>query len=147
MNEFAAVEIHLPKEFQKEFHAFCLTRVEGSRNDPEESPFPRMVDMWFLAMCLAVKEGISPDFKRKGETYNAIPGSVFGSDPWRSDVIMLLAIAHTGDVEISVNPREMIKIANAYAIAGLPRLIHILNDRTGDTALDHISDFLVDITT
>ena len=142
MNEFGAVDIQLPEEYREYFHAYCLTRTEGTRNNPEDSPFPRMVDMWFLALCLAVKEGLSPEFQTKGKTYKAIEGSVFGSDPWRSNALMLLAVAHSEDVAVASNPHEMMRIANAYAIAGLRRLIGILNERGGDVALDYLSDFV-----
>ncbi|GAY20164.1 hypothetical protein SFOMI_0686 [Sphingobium fuliginis] len=80
-----------------------------------------MVDMWFMALCLAVKEKIKPDFDHKGPTYKAINGDVFGSDLWRSNALMLLAIA------------------------GLPRLIAILEERGGDTALDYLSDVIEDM--
>jgi hypothetical protein len=37
------------------------------------------------------------------------------------------------------------RVANAYAIAGLPRLIAILEERGGDTALDYFSDVIEDM--
>lgn len=146
MNAFASTDIFLPVKFQEYFHAYCLTRTEGSQNNPEHSPFPRMVDMWFLALGIAVKEGLKPVFDTKGKTYKAIEGVVFGSDTWRSDALMLLAISHTGDVEITDKPHEMMRIANAYALAGLPRLIAILDEREGDTALDYLSDIVSEMT-
>lgn len=145
MNEFASTSIHLPETFKEYFHAYCLTRTEGSHNAPEDSPFPRMVDMWFTAICIAVKEGLSPEFKMKGNTYKVIEGTVFGSDSWRSNTLMLLAISHTGSVEVTGQPHEMMRIANAYALAGLPRLISILEKREGDTALDYLSDAIVEM--
>ena len=142
MNEFAGIDIQLPEEYREYFHAYCLTRTEGSRNNPEDSPFPRMVDMWFLAMCIAVKEGRTPVFDRRGKTYKAIEGVVFASDTWRSDALMLVAIAHTNDVAVTSDPNEMLRIANAYALAGLPRLIAIFDERGGDVPLDYLSDFV-----
>ena len=146
MNAFATTDIFLPEKFKEYFHAYCLTRTEGSRNNPEDSPFPRMVDMWFLALCIAVKDDLKPEFIAPGKNYKAIEGVVFGSDSWRSNALMLLAIAHTGDVEITDKPHEMMKVANGYALAGLPRLIGILNEREGDTALDHLSDLVEEMT-
>jgi hypothetical protein len=143
MNAFAGVDIQLPEKFQEHFHAYCLTRTEGGRNNPENSPFPRMVDMWFLAMCIAVKEGLKPDFDTSGKTYKAIEGVVFASDPWRSNAIMLLAISHVGEIDIAERPHDMMRIANGYAVAGLPRLIGMLNERESDTALDYLSDEIV----
>ena len=142
MNEFVGVDIQLPENYREHFHAYCLTRSEGTRNSPEDSPFPRMVDMWFLAICIAVEEGLSPVFDPQGETYKAIEGAVFSTDPWRSNALMLIAIAHTGDVAVIAKPHEMMRIANAYALAGLPRLIGLLNGREGDVALDCLSDFV-----
>ncbi len=101
--------------------------------------------MWFLAMCIAVKENLTPDFGPHTDTYKAIEGAVFGSDPWRSNAMTLLAMAHTDGVEIVSNPNEMIKIANAYAISGLPRLIALLEERGGDLAIDHLSDLVVEM--
>lgn len=146
MNAFGGTDINLPEKYQDYFHAYCLTRTEGSRNNPEDSPFPRMVDMWFLAACIAVKEGLKPDFETKGKTYKAIEGAVFGSDTWRSNALMLLAISHTASVDVTDKPHEMMRIANAYALAGLPRLIAILEEREGDTALDYLSDIVSDMT-
>ena len=146
MNAFAGADIHLPDKFQEYFHAYCLTRTEGSRNDPEDSPFPRMVDMWFLALCIAVKENLTPELDAKGKTYKAIEGVVFGSDSWRSNALMLLAVAHSGEVEIADKPHEMMRIANGYAMVGLPRLIAILDEREGDTALDYLSDIVSELT-
>jgi len=140
INAFGNVDIHLPEKYKEYFHRYCLTRIEGSRNNPEDSPFPRMVDMWFLALCIAVKEGLAPVTQMQGPTYKAIEGAVFGSDPWRSNAMMLLAIAKVGDVKIASDPNEMVRIANGYALAGLPKLISLLEERGGDTALDHLSD-------
>jgi hypothetical protein len=146
MNAFASTDIILPEKYKEFFHAFCLTRSEGSRNNPEDSPFPRMVDMWFLALCIAVKEGLKTRAdNNKGETYKAIEGVVFGSDNWRSNALMLLAIAESNDVKITDRPHDMMRIANAYALAGLPRLLYILGERGEDTALDYLSDFIEDL--
>ena len=146
MNAFAGTDIQLPEKFQEYFHTYCLTRTEGSRNNAEDSPFPRMVDMWFLALCIAFKENLKPALESRGKTYKAIEGVVFGSDSWRSNALMLLAIAHSGKVEITDKPQEMMRIANGYALAGLPRLIAILEEREGDTALDYLSDIISDMT-
>ena len=60
MNIFSGLQIELPEKYKEFFHAFCLTRLDGSVNSPENSPFPRMVDMWFTALCIAVKNGLDP---------------------------------------------------------------------------------------
>ena len=142
MNVFSGLRIDLPIKYKDYFHAFCLTRLDGSVNSPEQSPFPRMVDMWFLALCIAVKDGLTPNFDLSGKTYKAIEGTVLGSDNWRSDALLLLAIGHTGNADVLDKPNEMMKIANAYAMAGLPKLIGILEARGGDCSLDHLSEYI-----
>ena len=99
-NYFGNADIHLPEKYREYFHRYCLTRVEGSRSNPEDSPFPRMVDMWMTALCLAVSEGLKPTFEESGPTYKAIEGAVFGSDPWRSNALALVAIAHEGKADV-----------------------------------------------
>ena len=139
-NYFGNTDVHLPTKYQEYFHRYCLTRAEGSKNSPEDSPFPRMVDMWFTAVCLAIYEKLKPSLEDSGPTYKAIEGAVFGSDPWRSGALALIAVAYTGKTDVVANPNEMIRIANGYALAGLPQLIRLLEDRGGDTALDHLSE-------
>jgi hypothetical protein len=34
----------------------------------------------------------------------------------------------------------MLRIANGYALAGLPELLTLLREREGDTALDYLSE-------
>ena len=142
MNSFAWISIPIPEKYRDYFSTYCLTSVAGSTNNPEHSPFPRMVDMWFLALCIAVKDGLTPNFDLSGKTYKAIEGTVLGSDNWRSDALLLLAIGHTGNADVLDKPNEMMKIANAYAMAGLPKLIGILEARGGDCALDHLSEYI-----
>ena len=144
-NSFGNVDITLPENFREHFHQYCLTRSQGSRNDPEGSPFPRMVDMWFLAVCIAIHEGLSPAELPRTATYKAIEGAVFGSDPWRSNAMMLIAIAYTGDVDVTTDPNTMMRLVNGYALAGLPRLVSILEERGAETALDHLSDAIEEI--
>ena len=139
-NYFGNTDIQLPEKYREYFHRYCLTRVEGSKNSPEDSPFPRMVDMWFTALLLAVKEGLKPSLDESGTTYKAIEGAVFGSDAWRSSALALVAISHEGKADVVSNANDMMRIVNGYALAGLPRLIRILEERGGDTARDHLSD-------
>lgn len=145
MATFASVDIHLPDHYKEYFHTYCLTRAEGTRNNPEDSPFPRMVDMWFFSICLAAHEGLTPDFNSSSKKYKAINGDALLSDSWRCNALMLLAISHTKDIEIADNPPEIIKIANAYANVGLPRLISLLKSKGNDDALDYLSDLVVDM--
>ena len=87
-----------------------------------------MVDLWFLAVCVAARLGLEPYDMTKQETRKIIDGSIFGSDPWRVHTLMLIAIGKTGDVEIVSDPRKMMTLANGLAVAGLPSVIEMLKD-------------------
>ena len=94
----------------------------------DQSPFPRMVDLWFLALCVAARLNLEPVEIAKYETRKIIDGSIFGSDPWRVHTLMLVAIGKTGDVQIVSEPRKMMTIASGLAVAGLPKVIEMLKD-------------------
>ena len=61
-------------------------------------------------------------------TYKIIEGSIFGNDPLRIHSLMLIAIEKTGDVEIVSAPRRVMAIANGFAVAGLPKVVEMLQD-------------------
>lgn len=127
-NPFQTIDLSVPVEFRESFSKYCQTRTEGARSIIDQSPFPRMVDMWFLAVCIAAREGLQPDDINKYDTYKIIEGTIFSSDPWRINTLMLLAIGITGDVEIVNKPRQIMTLANGLAIKGLPRVIEMLQD-------------------
>jgi hypothetical protein len=87
-----------------------------------------MVDLWFLAVCVAARRGLEPADISKYETKKIIDGSIFGSDPWRVHTLMLLAIGQTGDVQVVAEPRRMMTLANGLAVAGLPKVIEMLKE-------------------
>lgn len=122
-NPFQAIDINVPIEFHESFTRYCQRSA-----DPiiDQSPFPRMVDLWFLAVCVAARLGLEPSDMTKQETRKIIDGSIFGSDPWRVHTLMLIAIGKTGNVEIVSDPRKMMALANGLAVAGLPNVIEML---------------------
>ena len=87
-----------------------------------------MIDLWFLSVCVAARLDMKPADINKYNTRKIIDGSIFGSDPWRVDTLMLIAIGMTDDVQIVSEPRKIITLANGLAIAGLPRVIEMLKD-------------------
>lgn len=124
-NPFQAIDINVPVEFHESFSRYS----QSSGNAViDQSPFPRMVDLWFLAVCVAARLGLKPADIGKYETKKIIDGSIFGSDPWRVHTLMLIAIGKTGDVQIVSEPRKMMTLANGLAVAGLPKVIEMLKD-------------------
>ena len=128
-NPFQAIDINVPVEFHESFTRYCQ-RSADSKID--QSPFPRMVDLWFLAVCVAARLGLEPSDITKHDTRKIIDGSIFGSDPWRVHTLMLIAIGKTGDVEIVSDPRKMMALANGLAVAGLPNVIEMLKDGSAE---------------
>ena len=87
-----------------------------------------MVDMWFLSVCIAARLELDPADITKRDTTKIIDGSIFGSDPWRVHMLMLIAIGKFGDVQIVSEPRKMMALANGLAVAGLPEVVEMLKD-------------------
>lgn len=129
-NPFQGIDISVPAEFHDEIGRYCQTG--GGRAVVDNSPFQRMVDMWLLSACVAARLGLEPIDLPKGETVKIIDGSIFSSDPWRIHALMLLAIAHTGEVEIVGEPRRIVTLINGFAVAGLPKVIAMLKSGDGD---------------
>lgn len=128
-NPFQGIDISVPEEFREKFHQYCQT---GGRAVIDQSPFPRMVDLWFLAVCVGARLGLKPAELGNIDTYKIIEGSIFGNDPWRVHTLLLIAIAQTGDVEIVSEPRRIMSLANGLAVAGLPKVIEMLKDGEGE---------------
>ena len=137
-NPFAGLDVMVPEDYRKHFDSY-VQRREGKAARPEHQPFARNVDMWFAAICIAVRKGLKPQ-GATGKSYKAAEGVVIGSDEWRPIALTLLAIAEADDASIVDRPGEMLRIANGYAVAGLPELLEILETRGGDTALDYLSE-------
>lgn len=138
-NPFATADINIPEDYREHFDTY-VQKKEGRHAQALHQPFARNVDMWFFAICLAVKKGLKPE-PHSGKTYKAAEGSVLSTDPWRATILTMLAIAESeNDVSIIERPGEMLRIANGYALAGLPQLLELLSERGGDTALDYLSE-------
>ena len=124
-NPFQALDINVPVEFHEAFTRYCQRSADAVI---DQSPFPRMVDLWFLCVCVASRLGLEPADITKYDTRKIIDGSIFGSDPWRVHTLMLIAIGRSGDVQIVSEPRKMMALANGLAVAGLPKVVEMLKD-------------------
>ena len=129
INPFQAIDVNVPVEFHETFTRYCRRSADSVI---DQSPFPRMVDLWFLSVCVASRLGLEPADITKYETTKIIDGSIFGSDPWRVHTLMLIAIARTGDVQVVSEPRQMMILANGLAVAGLPKVIEMLKEGDGE---------------
>ena len=123
-NPFQSMDVSIPIEWHEYFAKYCQTR--GDHID--RSPFPRMVDFWFMAVCIAARLGLEPVDVTNRRTRKIIEGSIFGSDPWRIYALMLIAIAREGDVGIVAKPARVLALANGLAAAGVPKVVEMMQD-------------------
>lgn len=145
MNVFSGQNISLPTELRDHVHRLCQTRVDGFNNRLEDSPFPRMVDFWFAGFCLAVAKNLPPSSISPKNSYNAIEGNVFGSDNYRSDMMVLFCISRTGSLDIITEPARMLRFVNEYAVTGMNEIIGICEKSKGDDPLDLLCDFFSEL--
>ena len=138
---FQTADLRIPDSYREEVSRYCQGPTQEGRNTGlGEAPFPRMVDMWFLALCLGAKQGNKEDLSGV-KMHKFMDGTVLSSDPWRIDALMLLAIALTDNTEIVAEPGKIINLANEYAAGGLPDVIDMLKDGDAD-AIYNLSDNL-----
>ena len=139
-NPFQGFDISVPEQLHETaFLRFCQ---RAANQNVEKSPFPRMIDLWFLALGVAVRLKLRPAETSKGKTVKIIDGSIFGSDPWRIHALMLIALGRTKDENIVSKPAEIMAMASGLAVAGLPRVVEMLTDEDGDE-IWNLSDALM----
>jgi len=137
-NPFAGVDLIAPVELRDIYDRYTQS---GGRSVIDQSPFPRMVDLWFAGLCLAARKGLEPLDLSGQETFKFIEGSIFDRDSWRVQAVMLTAIAVEDNVEVAAQPRRMMAIANGLAAAGVPHIVDMLQDGDQD-AIWNLSDCL-----
>lgn len=128
-NPFAGMDLIVPIEQVELYDRYCQT---SGRAVIDHTPFPRKIDLWFAGLSLAARKEIKPIDLSKAKTSKFHEGSVLDSDNWRVQVVMLVAIAIEGGVEIVGEPRKMIAIANGLAAAGVPLVVEMLRDGDQD---------------
>ena len=112
-NPFAGMDLIAPIEQRDSYDRYCQT---GGHTSIDKSPFPRMIDFWFTGMSLAARQKLQPtDLTNNERTFKFHEGSVLDRDSGRVQIVMLVAVAVAGGVEIVSEPRRMIAIANGLA--------------------------------
>ena len=128
-NPFAGIDLIAPVEQREVYDRFCQT---GGRAVIDQSPFPRMVDLWFTAFAVAARKGLAPVDLSKQETFKFIEGSILDRDSWRVQALMLVALAVENDVSIVGESRKMMSLANGLAAAGMPDVVEMLSEGDQD---------------
>lgn len=135
-NPFGNMQIISPISQRSDYDQFCQA---GQSTKPDESPFPRKVDLWFAGISLAARKHLEPIDLKKEKTVDIISGDIFNTDGWQAQAIILITIAVTDNLEIVLKPREMMDIANGLAAAGVPHIVKMLNDGS-QTPIWNLSD-------
>ena len=137
-NPFQAMDVYIPDEYHADMQRYSQ-RESGANIDG--SPFGRMVDMWFLAICAAARAGMKPVDTTGRKSVKIIDGAIFASDPWRIQMLMLIAIHYADGIEVVGDPRQMMNTANGLAVAGFPKVLDMLREGGGD-AIWNLSESL-----
>lgn len=141
-NPFINIDLRLPKAYFEDVKRYCQTRPEGGKADPTQSPFPRYVDFWFLAVCVGAAQATKlPDEPAAGWLPFITGSEGLASDAWRIDLLELLAIAAKDDAAVVGEPRQVLDIANRYAAAGVSQVLDWLKSGQSDP-IDNILDRL-----
>lgn len=128
-NPFAGIDLIAPVEQRDVYDRYAQT---GGRAVIDQSPFPRMVDLWFAGLSLAARKQLESVDLSGQETFKFNEGSIFDRDSWRVQAVMLIAIAAEDNVEIVAEQRRMMAIANGLAAAGVPYIVDMLRDGDQD---------------
>lgn len=128
-NPFAGIDLVAPVQQRDVYDRYSQS---GGRAVIDQSPFPRMVDLWFCGLCIAARKQVDWVDLSKQSTFKFIEGSIFDRDSWRVQAVMLIAIAVDDNVEIAAEPRRMMAVANGLAAAGVPYIVELLSDGDQD---------------
>lgn len=141
-NPFSNMTVRCLKRQQPDYDEYC--QAGQSRAKTDASPFPRKVDLWFTGLSLAARKNRQPIDLRKEKTVNIISGDIFNTDGWQAQAIMLIAISVDGDLEVVLNPRKMMDIANGLAAVGVDEIVKMLNEGP-DKPIWNLSDAFVEL--
>lgn len=140
-NPFAGIDLIAPIEQRDAYDRYSQS---GGRAVIDQSPFPRMVDLWFAGLSIAARKQLEPIDLSGQDTFKFIEGSIFDRDSWRVQTVMLIAIAVEDNVDIAAEPRRMMAIANGLAAVGVPYIVDMLRDGDQD-AIWNLSEALDEI--
>ena len=123
-NPFQNLELRIPEAYRDEVDRFCQTQPGGgTRPPPDDSPFERQIDIWFLAVCIGARKGKRTQIIRP---HRFITGELLSRDPYRIESLELLAVSYTDDPWILERPSEIMDLANELAATGLAEIIDML---------------------
>ncbi len=121
-NPYAAQDLFVPAKWHDSYQRYTnLSKSEG--RDLDGVPFPRMIDMWWAALGLGLREGRRSTLGK--DPVKFADGAILGSDPWRITHLGLLALAEEGEASVH-RPAEVIRVACEFAATGSELLIEVM---------------------
>jgi hypothetical protein len=121
-NPYASQDLFVPKQWHESYQRYTIQARAESR-DLDATPFPRMVDMWWCALGVGVREGRRTALGDKPTKF--ADGAILSSDPWRVTHLSLIAVGDEG-AEVLDRPGEVIRIACEYAATGSEWLVGVM---------------------
>lgn len=121
-NPYAAQDLFVPRKWHDSYDRYT-SPAKSEGGDLDGAPFPRMIDMWWAALSLGVREGRRSPLGNDPVKFQT--GVILGSDPWRITHLGLLAIAEEGE-SVLHRPAEIIRIACEFASTGSEILIEAM---------------------
>lgn len=118
-NPFAPESLTLPEAVDEQVNRLVRQGVKNAK--ALDRPFVRKVDVWILAISMAVATDLPAVEGVKGRRF--ADGSVLQRNPQIISLLELLAIGKTGDPQIVVEPKRVIDIANGLAAAGVDAVL------------------------
>ena len=67
------------------------------------------------------------------EVIESIDGGILARDPWRIDMLILLAVSKHNDVQIASEPRKRVSLSNGLAAAGISKVTEMLKKGEGES--------------
>ena len=145
-NPFQSLELKVPEVYREQVESYSQTRPGGgSKPSPDDSPFERQIDLWFLAVCIGAQTAPKSKRHETKKSHKFIMGDVLSKDSYRIELLELIAISITKDPWIIEKPSEIMDLANDLAATGLPKIIEMLKDGNAKplwNLTDHIIDML-----
>ena len=111
-NPYSNQDLFLPKDFADNYVKALQARADVRK------PFPRQIDLWWLAMCLGLRMGYRTQPGPRESLVKFNDGGILSSDPWRITHLALLALAELGEDGLD-DPAGTIKMATEYAATGV----------------------------
>ncbi len=135
-NPFQTGALRFPKKHQADIQNYC--QKDSKKSNVLNSPFERIVDLWFLCVCTGVYFEEEKEIKNG---YKFMEGSVLKENQKVIETLETIAIAATNDETIVEHPNKMLKILNQYAFAGIERIFDGLSSGHSDS-LWNLTDYL-----